>query len=83
MKRRQAPGPTTVAGVPTNLAAGPRVDLWAAPDSHFPLWSALHNWQDAREQWSRAHGFDPAADYRHLPTGLRDRAPHVWRVLDA
>jgi hypothetical protein len=79
VKRRAKPQPTTPAGVPTDLAAGPCVEMWASPGAAFPEASALHNWQDARDAWATSHGLDPASDYRHLPPELYDRAPYSRR----
>ena len=73
---RQLAPPPTAGGIPTDLAAGPCIELWADPGHHFPEWSALSNWHTARDAWATARGLNPATDYRHLPDGLRDRAPY-------
>jgi hypothetical protein len=73
--RRSAPTPS-VDGIPADLAAGPCVEVWADPGSNAPQFSALRNWQAARDEWMTARGLDPDPDYRHLPPGLYDRAPY-------
>ncbi len=65
-------------GIPTDLAAGPCVELWADPPPASALFSARANWRDARLAWCRKHGLATEAghiDYHHLPPELRDRAP--------
>jgi len=76
--RRMVPTPS-VGGIPTDLAAGPCVEIWADPGCRFPQWSAWRNWHDARDEWMTAQGLDPAKDYRHLPRELLTRAPYFRR----
>jgi len=70
--RQLVPTPTA-NGIPTDLAAGPCIEVWADPDCRFPEWSAFRNWKDARDAWARAQGLNPS-DYCHLPAELYDRA---------
>lgn len=72
--RRSAPEQTQ-GGIPTDLAAGPCVEVWADPASPCPTFSARTNWKNARNEWAAGNGLDLPADYRHLPRELRDRAP--------
>lgn len=64
-------------GVPAEIAAGPRVDLWADAKG-CPLSSARRNWRHARDEWCRRHGLMAPTgrlDFSRLPPELRDRAP--------
>lgn len=78
MRRRQPQEPATPKGIPTDLAAGPCIELWADPEAACPSFSARRNWKDARNAWAKAHGLADdfgRLDYRRLPRELRDRAP--------
>lgn len=78
MRRRQSPESSSItpAGLPADLALGPRIEVWADPDSSCPQFSARTNWRDARNEWAADNGLTLPADYRHLPRELCDRAPY-------
>lgn len=81
--RRRTTDAPTVNGIPVNLAAGPCIEVWADPGAPCPSFSALRNWQDARNEWAAANGLDLPGDYRHLPRELCARAPFSRAERDA
>jgi hypothetical protein len=70
-RQARAPAAVTAGGVPRALAVGKCIEVWAAPGSHFPHWSAIRRYDAARRAWLEMAGIEDRESWRLIS----DHAP--------